>query len=240
MKVRFFSALPITWVLLLSFVIANVTFASTTVSKTLNVSSFTGVTLANSYNVYIEQGSKQKVRAEGPEEVIDNISTEVKDGVWSIKSKTKKKYDRNWETGRGKVSIYITVPKLNYVAVAGSGNMKIKKFNTDDFKASIAGSGNITADITGDDITTKIAGSGNININGKGSSLTASIAGSGNVRGTDLVVKNVTAKISGSGSVKVHATSSIDASISGSGSVHYKGNPKISKKAVGSGTVRKI
>lgn len=57
------------------------------VEKELTLDKFTGFDLAVSGNVFIQHGNSQKVRVEGQQNVIDNLKTEVRDGVWHIRFK---------------------------------------------------------------------------------------------------------------------------------------------------------
>ena len=207
-------------------------------SRTLDIAAFTGFNVANSFNVVLKQGNKQSVKVEGDEKVIDKIETSVKNGVWRIDTKSNGKYKSSYSK-KQKTTIYITIPKLDYIGVSGSGNVSCDDFDVNAIKLAIAGSGKITIKMNASsDIKTAISGSGNITVSGKGGAMTAKIAGSGNITGKSLKVKSLEAKISGSGNVYANVSSSINASISGSGNVIYTGSPEVSSKVSGSGKVK--
>lgn len=207
-------------------------------SRTLDISPFTGFNVANSFNVVLKQGSKQSVKVEGEEKDINNITTTVKNGVWRIDTEEDGKYKKNY-SNQQKTTVYITLPKLDYIGVSGTGNVSCDDFDVSTIKLAIAGSGKIKINLNASsDINTAISGSGNILVSGKGGEMTARIAGSGNVSGKSLEVKSLDAKISGSGNIYADVASSINASIAGSGSVVYTGTPKVTSKVTGSGKVK--
>ena len=202
------------------------------IEKELNVASFNGFDLGISGDVIVQQGSSQKVRVEGQENIIDNLKTEVKNGIWKIRFKEN---TSNYK----KFVIHITIPTVNSVELSGSGNVSSKgQLSSDDLKTYLSGSGNIDLNVSAEDLTVKLSGSGSIGLNGKANQADMKISGSGNIKTYDLAAQNCEIQISGSGNAKVHAVNSIHAHVSGSGNIYYKGNPeKVSSKVTGSGDV---
>ncbi len=204
------------------------------ITKDLDVSSFTGIVLANSANVYVTQGSTQKITAEGQANIIDNLKTKVKGNNWVISFRDNvAKYKT--------LKIYITVPTITNLTVSGSGNL-ITKSNfdgLDDLDVHISGSGNIEALVDGGDVDSHISGSGNISLVGSAQKLDIHISGSGNVNSYKMETKKCKVHISGSGECRVNVRNDLNVSISGSGDVSYKGDPdNVRSKISGSGDVR--
>ena len=79
--------------------------------------------------------------AKPPKEILDKLNTSVSDGVWKIYDKQKGK--KSWSGNSGKVTIHITIPKLTYIGVTGSGNVKSSNFNASSVKLKVTGSGDI-------------------------------------------------------------------------------------------------
>ena len=130
-----------------------------TVSKTFDLKSFEAFNLQISGNVYIKQGSKQSVKIEGQQNIIDNIKQVVEDKYWKIGfDKPVRKHDP--------IKVYITVPHLTKAYVSGSGDIlgQGKFTNLDDLILGISGSGNIEFDATAKDLEVKISGSGDIDL----------------------------------------------------------------------------
>lgn len=212
-------------------------FNTNAASKILDLKPFTGFVLTSHYNVILKQGSKQKVKVEGPQAILDKMNTTVSDGVWKIYDKNKGK--NSWKGNSGKVTVYITLPKLKYVAVTGSGNVKCDQFNAANVKLKVTGSGDIKMGLkASSSIKAGISGSGSIKLNGSTSTFTGKITGSGNIKGIDMKVNTASATITGSGNIYIHCKEVITAKITGSGNVKYKGSPKVEARSTGSGKVK--
>lgn len=200
------------------------------VEKELKVDAFDAIKLSVSGNVYLKQGSTQKVVVKAQQNIIDNLVTDVNDGEWKIK------FDKNVRNYK-ELKFYITIPTLTHAKVSGSGS--IVGENTfsglGDLYVGISGSGSIKMSLNAKSLESKISGSGNIQVEGSATNLSVHISGSGDVDGENLVAENTKIKISGSGDCSVHAKENLEVRISGSGDVYYKGRPRVSSKISGSG-----
>ena len=198
-----------------------------------DVSSFTGVSLGISGDLYITQGSPQKVVVQA-ENNMDEIETVVKDGVLRIKTD-------NWNSKIKGAKIWVTMPEVESLNVSGSGDIVAETpINADELELKVSGSGTIDiSELKGDEIGAAISGSGDIKLAGSADEMELRISGSGSVYADGLKVSEFGIKISGSGSCKIDVTGELDASISGSGRVTYYGNPQIDARVSGSGRVRK-
>lgn len=203
------------------------------VTKTLDVSGFDGITLAFSGDVYLKQGSNYAVEAEGQENIIDNIETNVSGGIWRIK------FDRNVRNHQG-IKIYITMPKLTQAKIAGSGNIYSEGLfeNVDHLALGVSGSGDIKMEVSANNVESRISGSGSISLAGKTVGHEIQISGSGDIHSYDLTATKCSIRVSGSGNCQVDVIEDLDVSISGSGDVTYEGRPRIKSKASGSGNVK--
>ena len=205
------------------------------VKRTLEVDNFDGIVLGFHGDVYLTQGSSQKVEVEAQANIIENINTEVKNGVWHVNNK------RNVRNTK-KVKVYVTMTDLSKAAISGSGNLVMTNTfrNLDDVKLSISGSGDLEASIEAGDVSSHISGSGRILVKGSAKSNDMHISGSGDINARDLEVETCEIHISGSGDCSVFVNQSIDAHVSGSGDIDYKGSPNIKSRISGSGDIRKM
>jgi hypothetical protein len=192
-----------------------------------------GIQLSISADVFLSQGS-QSVEIKGQQNIIDNIKTIVKDGIWHIGfEKNVSNYDD--------LEIYITLSDLRKLGVNGSGDvMGRSSFSTNgDLDIYVSGSGNIKLEVNANDINCSISGSGDIEMSGKCDDQNISITGSGDYTAYDLDSGNCDVSITGSGDAKVNVNSELKASVVGSGDVLYTGNANVRSKIVGSGDVTK-
>jgi len=220
---------------------SNLTSKSTYYSnQQRQVSNFTGIEIGGSINAKVKLGNTESLRLEGDQEAIDNLITEVKNGVLTIKPKTKW---NDWfkKFKNAKITAYITAKKITSLGLGGSGSIDVEgTINSSSLSVAVSGSGNIKASASVNNFEGAISGSGGLSISGKAKSSEVAISGSGTFSGKDFSVETISAHVSGSGNIYIDAQKSIDAAISGSGNISYSGNPTVQKTVSGSGGVRKI
>jgi hypothetical protein len=209
-----------------------------TVKESRDLPSFEGVSLSFSGNVFITQGSPQRVEIEADKNTMENIETIIEGNVLVLKFK-----NGNWRDV-GKVNVYITTPDISSLSIAGSGDMICNNpVQVHELELSVSGSGSLKmADLNYHEITAVITGSGNISLKGNGDpgELDARITGSGNLNAGELSVGEAEVNITGSGSATVFVVKELETNITGSGSVYYKGNPTINANTVGSGRTKPV
>lgn len=212
--------------------------------ETRDVEPFTSVGFSISGTLYISEGETPTVEIEADDEMLEYIETVVENGRLRVRSSQ----DTGWfswlwgTTSRSSAAnIYVTMPTLEGVSVAGSGDVIVQDtFSSGDFSVEIAGSGDIDVPIQASSVSARIAGSGSITLRGTAERLSADIAGSGDVQAEDLQVNRAEVQIAGSGDCRVQVRDHLSARIMGSGDVIYGGNPEIERSVLGSGDVRAI
>ncbi|MBK6627680.1 MAG: DUF2807 domain-containing protein [Flavobacteriales bacterium] len=201
------------------------------VTRDLSVAPFNGVITEGSIDVEILQGPVQQVKAEGPAAALDLLDTDVKSGVWHV---------RTTECFMSDVDLVvrITMPTLERVGVEGSGDVNCSgAFAGERFEVTVQGSGDITVPVSARTLKVDIQGSGDVVLSGTAGEAELIIAGSGNVEGLELSTGSADVEIMGSGDVALTAVDMLDARIMGSGNVRYRGTPKVSSTITGSGAV---
>jgi len=219
---------------------------------------FDKISVAGEYDITISYGDNYSIRIEDYSNIISKLKTEVEDNTLKIH------YDGEC-INNSRAKIYIMMPKIKKLSLAGSGDVKIlgNMQPVDMLKIALAGSGDIFVNNDfADSIHISVAGSGDtkiltdsieyvkVSIAGSGDAslqgefakqLKISIAGSGDINSLELPTDNVDVVISGSGTAKVFALKSLNARVSGSGDAYYKGNPGITDFSTsGSGEVHKL
>lgn len=208
--------------------------------QTRKVDAFTEISLRIGANVHLEQGNKQSVEITAKSSTLDELITEVKDGKLIIRFPNKNMF---WNTFQpGEITIHITMPEINALAVSGSGDIIAEdQIKSKILDLSVSGSGNIKLeDLSAERVKSAISGSGNIVVAGKTTAqdLSVVISGSGNFKGMDYSANDVSVKVVGSGNVGIEAKNNLYIRLAGSGNVTYKGKPSIDQSTTGSGSVR--
>jgi hypothetical protein len=208
-------------------------------SEERTVEPFTKIDLGISATLILVQADVQKVSIEADADALKLIETKVENSTLIIKVS-------KWHfTNLGKVTIYISVPKIEGLDVSGSGKIIAQnKISTEAIQLEISGSGSIElSNLSANNVKSEISGSGNIKLTGSKAItfLSITISGSGDLYATDLSTDEANISISGSGDCKVNVKSKLTAEISGSGKVRYLGDPKkVDVDVSGSGSVKKM
>ena len=206
------------------------------VTRTISVPPFTGISSKGSMDIIIVEGATQEVQAEGHLNIIEDLRTQVIGDKWHIEL-VQSCYN-NYE-----LTITITLPRIEDIAIAGSGNAWVDDFeNQGDLDLRISGSGNIDLNKFGgaENLLVEIIGSGNVTGNEDFVDLTnleIEIDGSGNFGGFPIITNNCEVNLLGSGNAEVNVRDNLTGSILGSGNVLYKGDPNISVNITGSGSL---
>lgn len=205
------------------------------INEIRNVGSFDKVAVSGSFDVFLVEGNEGKIDIKIEDNLLAYLVTEVDNGKLKIK----------WKKGtsintRKAVIITVYYKGIEAVSLSGSGDIIGKDLlKSNNFKVTVAGSGDIKLNVKTNEIDAAISGSGDIDLEGSSESFTAAIAGSGDIDAVNLKTDKAALRISGSGGITITVINELNAKISGSGDIKYKGNPKIEDiKVSGSGDVR--
>ncbi|MEP1093922.1 MAG: head GIN domain-containing protein [Cyclobacteriaceae bacterium] len=208
--------------------------------RTIDASNFSEFSFAVAGNVYLMQGSEEKVEVECSDETFDKLVFDLSGDRLTIR----RERNLNWRDGlrNSDLDVYITMKDIERLTVSGSGTISSEnQLNTDDLRLSVSGSGDMELDLNSSEVDIHISGSGSIRLDGTADKTEASISGSGKVKAEDMKSRIFEASISGSGNCYVYATEEVRAKISGSGNVYYDGNPeRVNGNSSGSGKVKRM
>ncbi|MCO5285003.1 MAG: DUF2807 domain-containing protein [Chitinophagaceae bacterium] len=181
------------------------------------LSGFNQVAISGSTDATVTQGTGYQLHISAFSNLLPYLETKLRDSALQIG------YKPNTNVRNDNSEAFITLPRLIGVSTEGDGSISVTgNFTSQDFSASIMGSGNINLS----EGTTQ-----NLKIN---------VMGSGGFTGSQFVADNAEITIRGSGNVRVGVTTRLNVKIEGSGNVYYKGDPTdISTKITGSGNVIK-
>lgn len=197
-----------------------------------NVSGFDRLVLTGIGDVILEQGDSEALEIEAEDNLIDDITTEVRDGTLYIGFK------RRIVLPTKPVKFYLTMKDIRSLETKGLGNIRSDGINTDRLDIGISGTGNIDIeDLSSDRMNVTISGAGNLTIVGKVSDVEVNLSGAGNLNGEDLEVQRSEVTITGLGRVTTWVTESLNVRISGAGSVDYYGNPEVTQNITGLGSI---
>ncbi|RDC63464.1 head GIN domain-containing protein [Adhaeribacter pallidiroseus] len=207
-----------------------------TVSRTRPVGNFDAVSAGGEFEIYLSQGPTKDILLEGQENVLTEVSTQVRNNKLYIE------FEKNRVKIQKPVRIYLTTPQLTGISVSGANSVRsLTDWQVDNLNIDASGNSSIYLNVKGaQTIETDISGSVNMELNGDAEFQKIDISGSGNIKAFGLATKTADIDISGSGKCEVTVLDKIDAKLSGSGRVRYKGSPTVNTKISGSGSVVQV
>ena len=187
-----------------------------TLSETREVGNFGAISVRGSARLVVRVGAAPSLSVEGPERAVQQLTTEVDGDTLYIRSKQKE-----WNFGRGesRLTVHISVPKLEDLKLEGSNDVQLDGFNGGASRIDVEGAANLEASGRLDQLNVHMAGAGRADL-------------------SELVAGNATVTVDGVGSVQVHATETLDATMNGVGAILYSGTPReVNTSMNGVGTI---
>ena len=202
------------------------------VTQALQVPNFDAFDVSINANVNLSYGEAQSVTVTGQQNIIDNLSLDVRDANWNIK------FDGCYRRYEDLV-FDITLPQLTEVKISGCGTVTSTDTfpSPNDFKARISGAGNMDLNVDAQMVEASVSGSGDIALGGLAEQIEQRISGSGNISSYPMTTARADVRISGSGNCRTNANDALTARITGSGSIYYRGTPEVDANITGSGEV---
>lgn len=238
MKLSQYLILVVMWLMIVLGLTSCITtidrpFPGDPIVETRQHRGFERVEINGSPNVVYTQADTFGVRLEGPEKMVDNMMTEVKNHTLYIYNKGRVDVkvgfvNLNWGD-KDDVTIYVSSPDLVGVRVNGSGDFVCRgPLDTDMMNIVLRGSGDIAFnDIICDECTTELVGSGDITIEHLDvRTSTAVLIGSGDIAINEANVVETDLSLRGSGDIVVHfeeGCQSAQCQLAGSGDITLSG-----------------
>jgi putative autotransporter adhesin-like protein len=194
-------------------------------TKSLPLTDFVALDLANGIKAVVVPGEAISVTAQSPRSGdIDDLKTSVSGGVlkawfdWSI-----------WHlldfSGRD-LTLQITMPELDGVAVSGGSSVAATSVPSDDLKIDASGGARATINAaSAKRYTIGLSGGAAVGVSGTCYSAAVNVSGGAALEAKDLICADVQANVSGGAHAKITATAGITADASGGSVLTIYGNP---------------
>ncbi len=184
------------------------------------VPEFTGIEVGGAFNVYLTIQQKTTLTIEADENLLENITTEVKGNVLKIDSKKIK--------NASKLNIYLSTPSIENIDAGGASTVIGENTLTAQLlEIEASGASHIELNVNVDEIITKASGASFIKLTGSANKHTVNASGASDVIAINLETKNTNANSSGASGISINATEAVESSSSGAGNITVAGNPEI-------------
>lgn len=204
------------------------------VKETREVADFDELEISHGIDVFLSMGSEEQLEVEAPEDLLDELVTEVRGG------KLKIYYDRsfNWNNG---TKIYLQAKKLKKINTSGGSDLVCEDLiKSKNLELEASGGSDIKLEIQAKDLDVKVSGGSDIVLSGEADFLSANSSGGSDLKAFDLIVGKADLEASGGSDINITVEEELDGRASGGADIEYMGNPKILKtNASASGDIKK-
>jgi hypothetical protein len=215
--------------LMLSSISIGLKAQKSTVERDL--ATYNQLEISGALSVHLLKGETPRISITAEEKEIENIVTEVTNGVLKISMKGKPE----------NVQLQLFYTELNSIKQSGATKVfSEESVNSPKLYLETTGASLASLQLNTSNLTTNISGAGEVSLMGSADVHTTKISGAGVLKAYDLQTQTTDATISGAGEARVNATAVLNANVSGAGSVKYKEDPeKLNVNVKGAGSAQK-
>lgn len=207
------------------------------VTEVRPLSEFIGIDMDGGAKLNLVQGNEHSVKVEGTQRVVDQLRTEVKDGVLEIDYRNRKLF----ETWSESPTLTITFKDLSAFRLDGGAELKADNLNLGELNFNINGGASVRLNkLVTNTLNMTLAGGGDIRVSGAAQNLTIDVSGGTNFEAEDFKCANVNVEVAGAANVVVWATETLNLDLAGAYSVSYWGSPNITQSIGGIGQLKSL
>jgi hypothetical protein len=205
------------------------------VTETRNVGDFDQVRGTNGLDVFLTEGTENKVMIEADENLQPIIETEVRDGKLIITTLE--------NIGRSKAKkVHITYTNLTAIEASSGADVEGRSVvKSQSLSLSASSGSDLKVEIFSQDVTAQTSSGADITVSGKAANLYAQASSGSDLNAKNLLVATCEAKASSGADITVHVKERLATEASSGGDINYYGNPAtVSKQDNVSGGVHKM
>jgi hypothetical protein len=204
--------------------------------ETREVGEFTRIKVNYPAEVIILQGKTESVKIEADDNLLPQLSTDVKGETLLIQNDVKG-WERRVEPSEY-IKLTITVRDLQGLDFAAAGAVRLESLEVEGLEIELNGAGEIQIiDLQAQNLTARLDGVGSITASGKAKFVSVDVNGLGSFLGEELDSAKADATVDGMGSANLQVREHLTATINGMGSIGYLGSPEVTRRMNGAGSV---
>jgi hypothetical protein len=190
------------------------------IKKVRTVLYFNVVKVKAGMNVYLIQGETPKVEIEADENVIDLITTEVKDSILTI-------FPNKTTNSLKSIKIFVTFKDLKSISASSGSSVQFEtKFNAPDLILNISNGSSFKGLFSVKKLICTLNSGSEIKITGEADYSDIRVSSGSNFKGGGLIIKNCKIVVSSGSNVHVNVIDDFTANVTSGSRVSCTGNPK--------------
>jgi hypothetical protein len=205
--------------------VSAATLMAQEIEKAVNISNFNGVIVSSGIDLYLTQGTSEKVVLKGTKDLMEKVKvSKTAEGALKFEIERGSSWG-NWSFGKDEyVKAYISFKTLNTLIASGGSDVYGKnQFKLKSLTIQASGGSDVKLDLSVSDLKIASSGGSDIFLKGNASSFMVQASGGSDVKAFGLVADELIAKLSGGSDGEFDVEKSITVAASGASDVRYKG-----------------
>ncbi len=199
-----------------------------------DITAFNELDVAGAFTIHLIESQEPFLEIEADRNVLERITTEVRNGRLYITLKSGIKAVRA-------ITVHLGVQELNEIKLAGAVNLKSDvPLRTEELEMKISGAVRTEFELIANTVDVKVAGAASVFLSGKVDNAKFVLEGAGKLVAPDMLAQSMKLKVSGAGRARVHVLDELNVRVSGAALVKYQGNPEVDKDVSGAASVRQV
>ena len=199
-------------------------------TETRKVTSFSAIEVSTGIDLFLKQGDTEAVVVVADEEIIDEIITEVEDGVLKIHMKSGHhffwdwSFSKKWDNAR---KVYVTFKNIEMLDASSGSDVEsqnelvLKKLEVDASSGS-----DVDLSLNVEALKVHTSSGSDATLKGKADTFIVSASSGSDVDAGELKTRVCNADASSGSDINIYVTEKLDADASSGGDIRYSGDPK--------------
>ena len=190
------------------------------VKEIRTLKSFNSIEAGSAFKIVVTKGDVQKLVIETDDNIMEQITSNVKDGELKLSTKGNIKNPT-------KMLVTITIPELKEIDLSGACDFISKsRFENNKMEIELSGASEAELKVKCEKIDIDMSGASKLEVTGFASSQRIEASGACSINNYELESDKADINCSGASTVKVYVKEGILGDASGASNIYYKGNPK--------------
>jgi hypothetical protein len=187
------------------------------------VSGFNAIKISSGIDLYVTMGDEEKVTIVADGDIIDEIITEVKDGVLKIHQK---EHLFNWMWNKERKA-YVTVKTLKKIEASAGSDVKSENTITgDNLELDISSGSDLKMNVEVEKLSLESSSGSDANLSGKAKYFKADASSGSDINASELKTKICEVEVSSGSDASVNVSDQLVARASSGGDITYSGDPQ--------------
>lgn len=209
----------------------------------VEVAPFNAIEASAGVEVYLRQGSTEKIKVQGSEKDLEGLVIETRGTVLHISYDSNTMRVTSWGLGGRKgarsAKVYVQAVELNSIKASSGADIRGETIiKGSDLEIETSSGSDVKVEVAADRLVLKSSSGSDIKISGEAGEVNASSSSGSDISASGLTARRATLKASSGSDIKMTVTEEVDASASSGADIKVSGNPaKRQESASSSGDV---